>query len=177
MADASIRQKGETYQVRIRMNGLQCEKSLGTRNEREAMDRLGEIRRTVRHIDEGLLTAPEGVDLFAFILSGGKLQATPQPFKRQPDQITLKTAWERYRDSFPPGSKESLRTESIHARHFFKVLKAKTPLESITFEEMQRYANARGKEKGLRISNEALRRRTFLAADVVQLRSRAVGLS
>ncbi len=104
---------------------------------------------------------PAGVEIFAFILSGGKLQAKPEPFKGRPQQITLKAAWERYRDSFPPGSKESLVTESVHAKHFFKLLKAKTPLESISFDDMQRYANARGKEKGLKgrqLSGETIKK-------------------
>ena len=56
MADATIRQnRCGVYQLRFRLCGEQHERSLKTKLKREAADRLGEARKTIQYIEDGVL--------------------------------------------------------------------------------------------------------------------------
>ena len=160
--DASIQANAYgVYQIRLRIGSKQCKRSLQTKNRRQAEDRLGVVRETLRDLNRGLLTVPPNVDPLDFLLSGGKLKATPAKPAELVKPVSLKDAWERYRDSFPDGSKESLRTERIQFNHFCKFFGEKAALGLLTHADMQRYANARGKQKGLKgrsLSGETIKK-------------------
>jgi hypothetical protein len=84
-----------------------------------------------------------------YLVSGGKIEkqpAAPTP----PLPVTLHSLWEDYRNSLPPGSKDSLPTEAVHFRHFFRVLGTELPLLALTTDNLQKYINTRQKEPGLR---------------------------
>ena len=111
MADATIRKnRFGVYQVRVRLHGLQRERSLHTTSKREAEDRLGAIRVVLRHIADGVLDVPDEIDPFAFVLSGGKITAPTLIASNAPPHAsaeTLRSAGERYLASFPDNSKEA----------------------------------------------------------------------
>jgi integrase len=157
MADATIRKNRlGVYQVRLRLGGRQVERSLHTKSRREADDRLGVIRTTLRHIEDGVLAIPSGLDPVTFIVSGGKLQPTkveavlpPAPAKKP---MTLQEAGEQYLASFPDSSKESetLKTEQTHLKHLTRILGGGRPLKEMKRADLQAYVNRRSREKGLR---------------------------
>jgi hypothetical protein len=157
MADASIRRnRVGVYQVRFRFEGRQYERSLGTKIRRDADDRLGEVRKVIRYLEDGVLNLPEGVDPVGFVISGGKLRPGPkeqvvaEPEARPP--LTIQEAGERYFDSFPPGSKEAetIKTERVHFKHLTRLLGSNTVLEALGRDDLQGYVGRRIKERGLR---------------------------
>src|SRR5262249_19518545 len=143
-------------QVRFRLGGRQVERSLHTKSRREADDRLGAIRTTLRHIEDGVLAVPADLEPVAFIVSGGKLQPAKAEevvlatSPRKP--MTLQEAGEQYLASFPDSSKESetLDTERTHLKHLTRILGASRPLKEMKRAELQGYVNRRSREKGLR---------------------------
>jgi integrase len=156
MADATLRKnRFGIYQVRFRFGGSQYERSLGTDSRPEARDRLGAIRMALRHLQEGLLQVPEGVDVVDFILSGGKHkspESAPAVPATRKKALTLGQAGERYLASFPMGGKESetLTTERIHFRHLTRILGVNQSLASLTRNDLQRFVNQRAGEQGRR---------------------------
>jgi integrase len=157
MADASLRKnRVGVYQIRLRYRDRQYERSLGTRNRRDADDRLGEVRKVLRYLQDGVLTIPQGVDPVDFITSGGKLRPEPKPEPAEAQEaqapLTLAEAGARYFASFPPSSKEpsTIQTERIHLNHLTRLLGADRPLESFTRDDLQDYVNRRTKERGVR---------------------------
>jgi hypothetical protein len=158
MSDATIRKnRFGVYQVRLRLGGRQYERSLKTAAKRDAQDKLGAIRTTLRHIREGVLNLPEGLDPVAFVVSGGKLKAAPTSVgesaalrPRRPP--TLRQAGERSLASFPTGSKppETLATERTHLKHLYRLLGVNRSLGGLTRTDLQDYVNRRAGEKGVR---------------------------
>jgi integrase len=156
VADVHHRVKNGTYHVRFRLHGEQYERSLQTRARREADDLTAVIRQTVLAIERGHLEVPAGLDPVAFVVSGGRLRATPKeepaPDKPLPAVPTLAEAGERYLATYPPGSKETetLATERHHVNHLKRVLGADRPLTSLQLGDLQRYVTQRAREPGRR---------------------------
>jgi integrase len=158
MADATLRKnRFGVYQIRFRYQERQYERSLHTQIKREADDRLGAIRTTIRHLKDGVLAVPDAVEPVAFILSGGKLKAEPAiPEVTKPNKpdkpLTLREAGEKYLASFPVNSKEAetLKTERIHLQHLCRLLVEKMRVRELTLDHIQGYVTHRSREKGLR---------------------------
>jgi hypothetical protein len=97
---------------------------------------------------------PAGADAALYFISGGKVTEAPGLPETVP-ALTLRDLWDGYEGSLPPGAKDSLPTEAVHFRHFFRLLGATRSVLSLTTDGMQAYVNPRQKERGLRAKTVA----------------------
>ncbi|WP_166825679.1 tyrosine-type recombinase/integrase [Thalassoroseus pseudoceratinae] len=147
---ASIHQSGPgaSWQIYFRFAGKQFKPSLKTKSKREAENRRGEIERTIQLLEEGVLTLPphsSQSEIRRFILSGGKVTQKPE-FHTLP---TLSELCEEYFENYAVGKEaNSVSTERTHSKHFLRLIGGETPINEITTETLQRYANKRSKEQG-----------------------------
>lgn len=86
------------------------------------------IEDTIIDLERGKLAMPPDVDPKVFILTGGKVLKKPEliaaPVENMPESATVASIFDTYAKTLTPGSKElnSIATESIHGRHFKRVL-------------------------------------------------------
>ncbi len=148
---ASLQQIKDVMYVRFRFGGKPFRRSLETSSKQDAEAARLQVELTLHRIKTGLLPPPPPeADVAQYIISGGKLDKSlivPPP---TPPSETLLTLWEQYRDSFPEGGKDSLPTEHVHFRHFFRLIGEDTAILSLTTDCLQKYVNARLKESGRR---------------------------
>jgi hypothetical protein len=127
MASLSQDAVSKTYRIHFRYGGKQFQKSLKTSHRRDAEARRGCISQTLEDIERGRLIVPPDADIWEFIKSDGKRdQKTVLPAVS-----TLGGLFDWYFSQQLPGGKEAntLTTERIHAKHFQRLLGAKTTLE------------------------------------------------
>jgi len=148
---ATLQKIGSTFHIRFRFRGRAFRRSLETTSRDEADAARKQVELILHRLKIGVMDEPPaGVDLALFIISGGKIDREPLPLAPAPAPLTLRGLWERYRDSFPPGSKDSLPTEATHFRHLSRLLKEESLVLSLTTDDLQGYINARQKEPGIR---------------------------
>lgn len=147
---ASLQKIGDRFYVRFRFGGEAFRRSLETRVKDEAEAAWKQIELTLHRIKTGVIAPPpHGADIALYLVSGGKNSAAPARPEPGP-ALTLHALWDDYRGSLPPGSKDSLPTEAIHFRHFFRLLGETRSVLSMTTDDLQDYVNTRQKERGLR---------------------------
>lgn len=144
MASLYKNPKSGRYQLRFRYCGEPHKRALGTKDQREARGILGRAEETLRLLERGRLTLPEGADLAEFILSDGKQTEAP----KQASALRLKALFERYKAELPKGAKEesTLYGEQIHFGHLLRHIKPRTVVESLSLGDLQRYVERRLKE-------------------------------
>lgn len=150
---ASLQKIGSTFYVRFRFGGEPYRRSLEVTAEGEAEAARMQVELTLHRIKIGVIPLPPvGADVALYILSGGKIDKKPTSTRSAPapPPPTLHSLWDDYRESLPLGSKDSLPTEAVHFRHFFRLLDAGSPFFALTTDDLQKYINARQKEPGLR---------------------------
>lgn len=153
MASYEYRNKSGTARFFFRYDRKQYNKTLPMESERSAYRLNGLIEETLQDLERGKLAIPEGADVLAFIISGGKVATKPNPvvsnvFQAEDVPATIGGIFETYRATLTPGSKEanSMETEAVHARHFKRVLGADLPFASLGVDTLQKYADKRSRE-------------------------------
>jgi integrase len=151
---ASLQKIGTTFHVRFRYGGESYRRSLETTVGDEAEAARMQVELTMHRIKTGVLPPPPmPADVPLYLISGGKIEqraVASQPAPPPPLRLTLRSLWDEYRESLPPGSKDSLPTEAVHFRHFFRLLEAVSSVPALTTDDLQGYINARRKEPGLK---------------------------
>lgn len=142
--------KGGGYRIGFRFAGRKHHYQLKTADEKEAVASLGRFESNFRLVEQGVIDSPpEGADLGAYLISGGRNGLRPS----QTERVELKTLGElldSYLAHYPKGAKESttVKTELIHVGHFRKHLDTKLPLADFTTRTMQAYVEARSATVG-----------------------------
>ena len=145
------------YRIRFRYAGRSYQRSLKTKNRREANSILGRVEETMRLIERGQIDVPWDADPGLFILSDGKRTIKPAP---PAPVLTLAGLFELHFDHIQTGTKEesTIKTERFHAEHLLRHLKPTTQLPSINLTTMQTYVARRSRDKwhGKPISPETI---------------------
>ncbi len=137
--------------LRFRLGGRKFFRSLKTTDETVANAKLWRANETLRRLEQGDLTLPDGAtfdEAFDFILSGGRQLSSPELIA----DVTLEQIRKAYFDELPRGAKEdsSVATEKTHAGHFVRLLGGSVPIRTLGVSQLQRYVSARRKENGQR---------------------------
>jgi integrase len=138
-----IRQVGGNWHASFDYAGKSYTHSLRTKDEGEAEVRLGPIRDTLYRLGTGTLSMPAECDPKAFIVSGGLAPEKPRPTPR----VTVGDIVGMFLESRQGIEENTRATVATHLGHFSRILKADTPLGSISLPEIDAYAAARLKEK------------------------------
>jgi integrase len=145
MASRDFNPKTGKARIFFRYGGKQFNKTIRVKDDREALRACALIDETIQDLERGKLTLPPGADPAAFIISGGKLAEKPSVVSFA---ATVKQVFDTYTENLTPGSKErnSTVTESIHARHFQRVLGERRDFGSMDIAALQRYVDKRAAE-------------------------------
>jgi hypothetical protein len=124
------------YRIHFRFGGQQFQKSLKTSDEKEARAALGRIELTLRELENGRMTLPEGADFWTYVFTDG--QRTQKV--TAPTVVTLSEMFDRYEQEMPAGAMEgsSLETHRHHSKHLLRVLGKKTAVQTLTVTDLQR---------------------------------------
>lgn len=147
------RRPGGPYHIEFRYAGHKFQRSLGTKQKKEA-DRLsGVVEQTASYIDLGVLKFPPRSttdDLWRFLVSGGKI--TPEEQPTLVESTSIEEATQEYLDSYAEGAKEkdTLQTERTHLSHFVRLIGKKKQIDSIEPKTIEAYIKRRQQEPGLR---------------------------
>jgi integrase len=164
--EAHLRKIGKRYHAEFTYLGKKYTQSLATESKQDADRKLGPIKDILYRLENQLATLPEGADVKAFIVSGGK--ATTQA-KAAPT-LSISRLIELFIPTDHGIGKNSLRTKKIHLDHVGRILGAPTSVNSITLPMVQSYADTRkGEKHGTRpIKADTIRKelRTFRQACV-----------
>jgi integrase len=135
------------YRIGFRFGGKKYlrSKTLKIRDIRQAESKCGVIEQTIRYLDDGVLTLPEGIDPGEFILSGGKLTARPVAVA-PPKELTLKTMFDGYDTSIHSKEESTRRTERTHVKHLLRILRPQTIVDRIEKKDVQAYVEKRAGE-------------------------------
>lgn len=133
----------------FRHAGRQYNKTLKVETERHAERLLALIEETVLDLERGKLSLPPGADVADFVTTGGKVVSLPEPvsgpFHATAVAATIGALFDTYAETLTPGSKESnsIYTETLHGRHFKRLLGAGRRVDSVSVDVLQRYVNRR----------------------------------
>jgi integrase len=133
------------YRIHFRFGGKQFQKSLKTTDETEANAALGRIELTLRELETGRMTLPEGADFWTFVFTDGERTQKVAA----PTVVTLGEMFDRYEQEMPAGTMEanSLKTHQYHSKHLLRILGKKTAVQSLNLTDLQRYVTKRSTEK------------------------------
>ena len=156
MASLGYNPKTRKARVFFRHERKQYNKTLTMESERHAERLKALIEETIQDLERGKLAIPEGADVASFILSGGKVTSKPKPvsdpFQAEAKPATIAGIFDTYAATLTPGSKEAntIYTETLHGRHFKRVLGADRLFDTLTVDVLQGYVNRRVGEKVVR---------------------------
>jgi hypothetical protein len=142
------------FHIGFRYGGLKFKKSLRTRDARTATARMHRVDENIRLVDCGRLAVPEEADLGTFLLSDGKLNGAKRATQKRKLR-TLRQFADAFLASIPEGSLErsTIRGMGTHLKHLRRVMGASLTLPSVQLEDLQRYVDRRGNDKGIRGKN------------------------
>ncbi|MBX7169190.1 MAG: hypothetical protein K1X74_22845 [Pirellulales bacterium] len=157
MASLFYDRDAQRYYVRFRYGGRSFKRSLGTENPRLAKAAMARVDETLHMLATGRIVMPATADPVAFILSDGRRETDVEPALLKLGELVTE-----YQARRIPGAKEAstCRTEDLHLRHLVRVLTRGTIVQSITRPMMQRYVEARLREKprGKHVSPETIQK-------------------
>jgi integrase len=142
---AWLEKRSNRYRIKFRYCGQSYQCSLNTCDYDEAERCLSRLEENLRLLVRGKFALPPpGADLALFLLSDGKLEDKPRLAK----PVTLGELADRYRQ-LPEGIKEANTryTENIHLGHLLRILGKDLPVPAITTDVLQRYVEARSRER------------------------------
>ncbi len=145
--------RGTVFHLGFRYSGKVFRTSLKTVNQRAATAAVSRVDENIRLVETGRLALPDDTqDLATFFLSDGKLNRKPTLTK---NVTTCSELFDAYRQAMSNGSMESntLATIKIHANHLERVLGNERSMKSLSFADLQRYADERSRQKGRRDKN------------------------
>ena len=145
---ASLENRTGYYNVVFYFGGRKFTRSLETADFDEADTARKNLEQTIRLVKTGHIEIPPNADIPTFLMSRGKLASPVQASVR----LTLKEVIDRYLQAHPDGSLEptTLYTIGVHTRNVFRVLGEQFPVDRLAVQDLQRYVNARAKQKGHR---------------------------
>jgi hypothetical protein len=133
---ASLRRdpKSGNFFIRFQYAGRPFNRSLKTKENREAQAIRGRIAETLLLLERGRLKIPEDADPAVFILSDGKLDHKPM----KPKVATLIDLFQVYNEEIPDGAKDSetLKGEQIHHKHILRHLRGSTSIKTFSTSTM-----------------------------------------
>ncbi len=144
---ATLEKRGKTYRIVFWVAGARFSRSLKTRSEREAFATQIRLEDNLRRYELGLLPAPEGADLAAFLLSDGRAPAKPE----RPALRTLGDLFNAYFQSLPEGALEqtTLAGMRLHEVHLGRHLGNGCSIHTLEASDLQAYIEKRSKGKGI----------------------------
>lgn len=147
------------FRIRFRFGGEEYKRSLKVTSEKEADGLRARVEETILLLERGRMEMPEGADPAEFILSDGKRGQKPAAPERV---LTLDELISTYKAEFTTGAKEknTQKTEGIHFGHLKRLIGSKTPVTKITSAAVQRYVDARAKERhaGREVRTQTIRK-------------------
>jgi integrase len=145
---ATLERRNDRFRLIFYLAGKRYTASLQTADDREANAIAGSVERTLMLLKQGVLDVPEGGDLVAFVLSGGKRSGKPKP----PAVRTLGELRDRYLAAHELGAMEenSLDTVKMHLRHIVRTLGASFRLQTLESAHIQQHIDRRSRQKGIR---------------------------
>jgi integrase len=145
MIMAKLNLIGNSYHVRFGFKGITRRYALKTSNLEDARNEKNKIEDTIYQIKMGRLIVPEDCqDVHYFVFTGGK-----ETDRQAPACLTLQDIWNGYFESIPSESRDSIKTERTHIKHFIAILKNKN-IRAINFKDLQEYIKTRLEEDGNR---------------------------
>src|SRR4051794_39466140 len=98
------------YHIRFRCGGKPFKRSLRLEDDREAERVCGVVDETIKDLKRGRLAIPEGVDIGAFLISGGRVTGKPKAQSLGPDHgprpLSIGEVFATYVRTLTPGCKE-----------------------------------------------------------------------
>ncbi len=143
---ATVEQRNNRFRLIFYYAGKRYTASLKTTDRREADAAAGTVERCLMHLQQGVLELPEGTDLVAFALSGGRREEKP----KSPQIRTLVELRDRYLQAVGQGAMEgnSLYTVKIHLNHVITTLGANFPIHTLGLTHLQSHIERRTGKKG-----------------------------
>ncbi len=144
---ATLEKRGKSYRIVFWVAGARFSRSLKTRSEREAFATQVRLEDNLRRFELGLLPAPEGADLAAFLLSDGRAATRPE----RPALRNLGDLFDAYFQSLPEGALEetSLGGMRVHEVHLGRHLGRTCSVDALEASDLQAYIEKRSKGKGI----------------------------
>jgi hypothetical protein len=137
-------QPSGNFVIHFRFAGTRFNRSLQTKDQKEAAETKSLIERTLRLIKQGEKSPPENAttdEVWQFVLTGGKVSSRPAVRRG----VNVQSAWDDYFNSIPHGAKEetSVATEQTHSRHFLRHFGSNTAFSAIDAKALRQYINER----------------------------------
>ncbi|WP_020476619.1 site-specific integrase [Zavarzinella formosa] len=153
---ATIEQRKNFFRLIFYFQNRRHTTSLATGDYREAEAIAGSVDRTLSLIRQGALVLPDGADLVAFVLSGGRQSQRPEPkrgaveTKSETPLLTLAEISQKYVAVQELGGMEtaSLYTVKIHLQHITATLGEFFPMQSLKQPDLQRHVQRRAVKPG-----------------------------
>ena len=136
------------YHVSLRFAGRKFKRSLDTKDEAEALGKVGRMKENIKLVKRGILTIPPGADIPTFLLSDGKVTGPIEI----PSVVTLGTLTDRYEKAISGGVVEdsTLTTIRTHVKHLKRILGEDTDVRTITRDRLQEYIGSRRAQRSNR---------------------------
>lgn len=144
---ASLEKRPHGYRAVFMFRGAKIARSLRTKNPKQAKATLARMEDTLRRVELGTLSLPEGTDIATFLLSDGSL--TSRPCNDKP--LTLTEIFDDYFANLPAGANEETTISGMrtHQRHLERLLGSDFPVQRLTTSDLQGFIEKRSKEEGL----------------------------
>lgn len=136
----SLEKRGNRFRVIFRYGGERFTPSIKTSSQTEADDILNRVGRRLDLLAQGEIAIPEGTDPVDFILE--RPIPTSKPAEK-PAQYRLGAVFDEYKEARRSLEANSLYTISIHLGHLRRILGENREINTITFNVLQEYVNAR----------------------------------
>ncbi|MEM8671637.1 MAG: hypothetical protein AAGG48_29225 [Planctomycetota bacterium] len=109
------------------------------------MRRKLRVEENIRLVESGRLQIPEGADVVTFLLSDGNLTKKSAALTSS----TLTQLFSRFFEELPENSLESstITTMKVHQRHLERSLGKRFVVQSLTHDDLQKYATKRFRQK------------------------------
>ncbi|WZO96114.1 tyrosine-type recombinase/integrase [Isosphaeraceae bacterium EP7] len=145
MASYDFDPKSGRYHIRFRHAGKPYKRALLLKDDRAAMTLCGRVEETLRDIALGRCTVPPDAEVGAFLLSGGKVAAKPQPVAAP---LTLGRLFDLYQAGVAAENKAASTryTEDIHVVHLKRHLGGGGPVTAVDLAAANRYVATRRKD-------------------------------
>ncbi len=145
---ATLEQRGRKFRIVWWLGSQRFSHSLRTDKPLEARAALARLEDNLRRVKLGTLTVPDGADPTVFLCSDGRVENLPS-FS---PALTLEAAAEAFFAGLPDGSLEgsTVTLMRLHVRQLVRVLGTSFPLPKLKQEDLQKFVQARSKEKGQR---------------------------
>jgi integrase len=146
---------GGSFRIAFCWGGSKHTASLRTRSRRAAEACRSRLEDNLHRLKLGTLIVPDGVDLFSFLISDGRISvksdAAASSLGNPKTSLTLTVLKHRYFDSLPEGNleKSTIAAMRIHCdfleKHFGKALL----IGNLTLTDLQSYVEKRSHDDGL----------------------------